>query len=578
MRNSQKSMYLAKYNEWLRDNYIDIKDREELKAIQDNEDEIQDRFFKDLEFGTGGLRGVIGIGTNRINVYTVRKATQGLSDFIINNGKIACKKGVAIAYDSRHYSDVFAQEAALVLAGNGIKVYLFESLRSTPELSFTVRHLECFCGIVITASHNPAEYNGYKVYNKDGGQITLNIADRVCSHIKSVDSWDKIKRLDEHEPHISSLIKIIGCEVDEAYITKVVELVKGLYEPKDQSDLKLVYTSLHGTGLMPIVKCLNRMGFNNIKVLEEQAEPNGDFPTVKSPNPEEHSAFELAIKEAEKTGAEVAIGTDPDCDRIGIVVKNKNGEYKVLTGNQIGALLVDFVAKFTANIKPSHTVIKTIVTSDLGAKIAESYGASVIETLTGFKFIGEQISLIENSQTKEFLFGYEESYGYLAGTFVRDKDAVIACCLIVAMISYYKQQSKSLFDVLMELYKEHGYHIDHLDSFVFKGVKGKEKIKAIMSELRNTDKLITNFEAVLYIEDYLRREVYNAHDKRVVRKINLPVSDVAKVVFDDGSWFAVRPSGTEPKLKVYYSVIGSTKEESIDKLNILRESIEIFLK
>ncbi|MCK5764250.1 MAG: phospho-sugar mutase, partial [Clostridiales bacterium] len=390
--------YIKIYNEWLNSSYIDVMDKKELIDIKDNYKEIEDRFYKDLEFGTGGLRGVVGTGTNRINIYNIRKTTQGLADYLISSDKDSFKKGVAIAYDSSHFSDVFAKEASLVLAGNGIKAYLFESLRTTPELSFAVRHLNCSAGIVVTASHNPSKYNGYKIYGSDGGQVTLEFANGIMESITKVDDWVKIKRLDEYEASEKNLLNIIGKEVDEVYIENVLSLSKR----ENTSDIKVVYTPLHGTGLMPIKSCLDKLGYD-IHLVESQATPDGDFPTVESPNPEEHDAFIEAIKVAKSISADIILGTDPDCDRVGVVVKNYEEEYQVLTGNQVGALLVKYVLSSRENITDRDAVIKTIVTSDLGANIADTYGASVFNTLTGFKFIGEKIKEFEDDNSYNFL-------------------------------------------------------------------------------------------------------------------------------------------------------------------------------
>ncbi len=567
--------YMDKYIEWINNEHISGVDKNELVSIKDNPDEIKDRFYKDLEFGTGGLRGIIGIGSNRINIYTVRKATQGLASYLLKANEDATKMGVAIAYDSRNYSEVFATEAALVLAGNGIKTYLFESLRSTPELSFTVRHLGCACGIVITASHNPKEYNGYKVYNQYGGQITPNYAKGIISEINQISDWEKIKRMDETVARNKDLIQIIGNEVDEVYLKKVNDLILNRRLLKKETNLKIVYTPLHGTGLMPITKCLYELGYNDVNVVKAQAIPDGDFSTIKSPNPEEHEAFREGIELAEEINADIILGTDPDCDRIGVVVKNDKNEYQVLTGNQTGALLVDYILKSTEAINSNHAIIKTIVTSDLGAKIATSSGATVFETLTGFKYIGEKIQEFEELNSHEFLFGYEESYGYLAGTFVRDKDAVIACALIVEMTSYYKQHGKNLFEALQDIYKEYGYYLDDLETFTFEGADGQKKIQDIMNKLRKDGEMFSIFQNAIYIEDY-KTKTTQFVDGSTKKNIQLPLSDVIRIMFDDDSWLAIRPSGTEPKLKVYYSIIGDNHlfaEKRLLKLKKIINSI-----
>jgi phosphoglucomutase len=563
--------YIKRYNEWLNSSYIDEMDKKELIDIKDDYKEIEDRFYKDLEFGTGGLRGVIGTGTNRINIYNIRKTTQGLADYLISSDKDSLKKGVAIAYDSRHFSDVFAKEASLVLAGNGIKAYLFESLRTTPELSFAVRYLNCSAGIVITASHNPSKYNGYKVYGSDGGQVTLEFAKGIMESITKVDDWDRIKRLDEYEASEKNLLNIIGKEVDEVYIENVLSLSKR----KNTSDIKVVYTPLHGTGLMPIESCLDKLGYD-IHLVESQTTPDGDFPTIESPNPEEHDAFIEAIKVAKSISADIILGTDPDCDRVGVVVKNYEEEYQVLTGNQVGALLVKYVLSSRENITDRDAVIKTIVTSDLGANIADSFGATVFNTLTGFKFIGEKIKEFEDDNSYNFLLGYEESYGYLAGTFVRDKDAVIASMLIVEMAAHYKKLNKTLFDGINDIYEEYGYYLDSLESFVFNGIEGQRKMKNTMKDARDIDKLIEIYPNIKYIEDYKKQERYfvNSHE---TEQISLPKSDVVKIVLSDESWIAIRPSGTEPKIKIYYSSVGKSKNGAMDIMTRLKLSIKELL-
>lgn len=566
-----KMNYIKRYNEWLNSSYIDEMDKKELIDIKDDYKEIEDRFYKDLEFGTGGLRGVIGTGTNRINIYNIRKTTQGLADYLISSDKDSLKKGVAIAYDSRHFSDVFAKEASLVLAGNGIKAYLFESLRTTPELSFAVRYLNCSAGIVITASHNPSKYNGYKVYGSDGGQVTLEFAKGIMESITKVDDWDRIKRLDEYEASEKNLLNIIGKEVDEVYIENVLSLSKR----KNTSDIKVVYTPLHGTGLMPIESCLDKLGYD-IHLVESQTTPDGDFPTIESPNPEEHDAFIEAIKVAKSISADIILGTDPDCDRVGVVVKNYEEEYQVLTGNQVGALLVKYVLSSRENITDRDAVIKTIVTSDLGANIADSFGATVFNTLTGFKFIGEKIKEFEDDNSYNFLLGYEESYGYLAGTFVRDKDAVIASMLIVEMAAHYKKLNKTLFDGINDIYEEYGYYLDSLESFVFNGIEGQRKMKNTMKDARDIDKLIEIYPNIKYIEDYKKQERYfvNSHE---TEQISLPKSDVVKIVLSDESWIAIRPSGTEPKIKIYYSSVGKSKNGAMDIMTRLKLSIKELL-
>lgn len=568
--------YMDNYKKWIDSQIIDVETRKELFAIQSNSAQIEDRFYKNLEFGTGGLRGIIGVGTNRINIYTVRKATQGLADFI-NVSRINDSKSVAIAYDSRHYSNVFAEEVALVLAANDIKAYVFESLRPTPELSFAVRHLNCDAGVVITASHNPPEYNGYKVYGSDGGQITLDIANAIISEIDKLDIFDDVKTCSKEAAIINSKLKYIGDDIDKKYLNRVTELSMNPNLSRDVDDFKIVYTPIHGTGLMPITRALSMLGYNNVNIVMPQKDPNGDFPTVKSPNPEEREALSEGIKLAEGIKADIVLGTDPDADRVGVAVRNKEGNYVLLTGNQIGALLTHYLISNKKDLNSRDAVIKTIVTSELGANIAKSYGATVFDTLTGFKFIGEKIKEFEENGEYDFLFGYEESYGYLAGTFVRDKDAVISSVLIVEMAAVCKSQGLSLLDAIYKIYQKYGYYSDALDSFTFKGLVGQDKIKSIVDRFRNFEELSKIFPDVSIVEDYKTQERYIKGTSNSER-IELPSSNVIKVHLADKSWFAVRPSGTEPKLKIYYSSLGNSLNESSERLDSMRLQISKILK
>ncbi|RKD21921.1 alpha-phosphoglucomutase [Caminicella sporogenes DSM 14501] len=564
--------YMEKYNEWISSPYFDEETKEELLKIKDDEKEIEDRFFKELEFGTGGLRGVIGAGTNRINKYNIRKATQGLANYILKNVENAKNRGVVIAYDSRHKSPEFAKEAALVLNANGIKAYLFESLRTTPELSFTVRELGCAGGIVITASHNPPEYNGYKVYGEDGGQLVPKFANMVIEEIRNINDFSEVKYIDEKEALDKGLLNIIGEEIDRKYIDKVKSLVIRKDVIENMKDFKIVYTPLHGTGAMPVKRVLNEIGFENVIVEPKQEIPDSNFSTVKYPNPEEHDAFKLAIKLAEKENADIIIGTDPDCDRVGAVVKNKNGEYVVLTGNQTGALLIDYILSSMESIPKNGVIVKTIVTSELGAVIAKSYGVEVINTLTGFKFIGEKIKEFEQNKDKKFIFGYEESYGYLAGTFVRDKDGVIASMLIAEMAAYYKSKGMTLLDGLKNIYEKYGYYKEDLKSITLKGKEGIEKIGRIMNDFRNNPPLNIEGIRVKIIRDYKESLSKNILDK-TENKLDLPKSNVLHFTLEDGSWFAIRPSGTEPKIKIYFSVVSDSEKNAEDKLNIIRKFV-----
>jgi phosphoglucomutase len=568
--------YMNNYQKWVESEMLNEENRKELLTIQDNDTEIRERFYKNLEFGTGGLRGIIGAGSNRINIYTVRKSTQGLANFI-NLSSSNNSKSVAIAYDSRHYSDVFAEEAALVLAANNINVYLFDSLRPTPELSFAVRHLNCDSGIVITASHNPPQYNGYKVYGSDGGQITIDMANAIISEIDKLDIFDDVKTCSKEEAISNSKLTYIGDDVDREYLNKIKELSINPNISRGIDDFKIVYTPIHGTGLMPITRALSILGYEDVHIVDSQNDPDGDFPTVKSPNPEEREALSEGIKLAENINADIVLGTDPDADRVGVAVRNKEGNYELLTGNQIGALLTHYLVSSKKDINSQDAVIKTIVTSELGADIAKSYGATVFDTLTGFKFIGEKIKEFEDKNDHNFLFGYEESYGYLAGTFVRDKDAVTSSVLIVEMAAFYKSQGLTLLDAIDRIYKEYGYYSDALDSFTFKGIDGQDKIKAIVDKFRNSEELIKVFPDANIVEDYKTQERYITGIADSER-IELPTSNVIKVHLADESWFAVRPSGTEPKLKIYYSSKAVNRCDSDSRMDEIKNTIRNFIE
>ena len=569
--------YKKIYEKWLNEPKVDDDTKKELEEIKNQEQEIQDRFYKDLTFGTGGLRGVIGAGSNRMNKYTIRRATQGLVNYIKKNDAFIEGKGVAIAYDSRHYSDIFALETALVLSANNIRAYLFDALRPTPELSFAVRKLGCSAGIVITASHNPSEYNGYKVYGSDGGQITLDMAKGIIDEINRVDAFNDVVMIDEQQALNDDLLIYIGKEIDKSYLSEVINLSINKNISREVPEFEIVYTPLHGTGLMPITKALSMLGYENVHLVKSQVKPDGSFPTVKSPNPEEREAFNEGIKLAEEIGADILFGTDPDSDRVGVVVRNHKGQYQVLTGNQIGALLTHYILSSKNEINKNDVVIKTIVTSDLGAKIAKSYNATVFNTLTGFKFIGEKIKEFEETNSYNFLFGYEESYGYLSGTFVRDKDAVIASVLIVEMAAYYKMKGMSLFDAIEKIYKEYGYYAEELESFTFKGAEGQQKINETVEKFRDYNKLIEAFVGIEIVEDYqlqVRRLIEAGREDT----IDLPKANVIKVYFKDQSWVAIRPSGTEPKLKIYYSTMGDSAKVSEKRMEELKCLIAKFIK
>lgn len=567
MKNPTKETVFAKYEAWLNDPLIDAATKEELHGIAGQEKEITDRFYRDLEFGTGGLRGVMGAGTNRLNAYTVGKATQGLANWLLAG---AASKGdspsVVIAHDSRNCSPEFALEAALVLAGNGITTYLFTALRPTPQLSYAVRALNASSGIVITASHNPPEYNGYKAYGSDGCQLIPEEAERVISAISQIAGFDEVKRLSREEAEGKGLLRWLGEDADQQFIDTVVaqslnaDLIKGDIGEK----FTVVFTPLHGTGNMPIREVLKKVGFKSVHIVPEQEQPDGYFSTVKSPNPEEREAFTLAIKLAQQVNADIIIGTDPDADRMGAVVKNNEGEYVVLTGNQSGALMVHYVLsqlKERSQLPDNGVVIKTIVTSELGADIARSYGAAVENTLTGFKYIGEKMTRYEQTGEYSFLFGYEESYGYLTGTYARDKDAIVAALLITEAAAYYSSHGKTLYDVLLELYEKFGFYLEGLESRTLKGFDGVQKIGAIMDDWRQNPPAAIGGVKVGHVLDYGK-----GHD-------GLRPENVLKYLLEDGSWFCLRPSGTEPKIKVYFAVKGESKDSAAASLQTLKNAV-----
>jgi phosphoglucomutase len=551
------------YEHWLKDAAVDESTKAELLSIKDQPKEIEDRFYRDLEFGTGGLRGVIGAGTNRMNIYTVGKATQGLAQFLLKTA--GANPSVAIAYDSRRQSPEFALETALVLAGNGIKAYVFESLRPTPELSFAVRYLKASAGVVITASHNPPEYNGYKVYGGDGGQLVPHQAEQVIAEIQKVQSFSAVKKLSRQEAEAAGLLKWIGREIDEPYIAAVTAVSRNRELVKRMSpDFRIIYTPLHGAGNSSVRKALAEIGFEQVKVVPEQEQPDENFSTVKSPNPEEREAFHLAIELAKQSDADIIIGTDPDCDRMGAAVKDQNGEYFVLTGNQSGAIMVDYLLgslKESGQLPKNGVVIKTIVTSEMGAVIAKHYGIDTLNTLTGFKYIGEKMTEFEASGEHQFLFGYEESYGYLAGNYARDKDAVVASMLICEAAAYYKSKGKTLYDVLQELYRRHGYFLERLESRTLKGKDGLEQIQSIMQDWRSNPPADIHGLKVAKIEDF-SQGLYG-----------LPKENVLKYTLEDDSWFCLRPSGTEPKIKVYFGVRGDSFQSASDSISALVQTV-----
>lgn len=553
------------YKHWLNDPHMDEETKRELKSIADNAKEIEDRFYKDLEFGTGGLRGVIGAGTNRINVYTIGKATQGLAQFLLKQGKDESALSVVIAHDSRHGSPEFALESALVLAGNGIKAYVFEALRPTPELSFAVRELNAAAGIVITASHNPPEYNGYKVYGEDGCQLVPHLAEQVIAEVRGIDSFALVRKAERKQAEQAGKLEWIGEEIDRKYIAAVtnVSRAKGGALRRQLEQVSIVYTPLHGAGNALVRMALEGIGAKQVHIVPEQEQPDPNFSTVSSPNPEEREAFKLALETAERLHADIVIGTDPDADRMGAAVRH-GSEYVLLSGNQSGALMLYYLLdrmREAGEVPANGAVIKTIVTSEMGAKIAEHYGLTVMNTLTGFKYIGEKMTEFAKNGDYEFVFGYEESYGYLAGNYARDKDAVLASMLICEAAAFYKDQGKTLVDVLNGLYEQFGYFQEHLESRTFKGKEGMETIQRIMDEWRQSPP-----------DEIMGRKVVEALDYE--QGIDgLPKENVLKFMMDDGSWFCVRPSGTEPKIKVYFAVRGRSAEESAATIRKLKETI-----
>lgn len=565
-------MYLKKVNYWLTSIKVSEEIKSELRIINDTK-EIEDRFYKNLEFGTGGLRGLIGAGTNRINIYTVSKVTQGYAKYL---KKYFEKPSIAIAYDSRNMSKEFAKATALTFAANGIKVYLFEDLRPTPELSFTVRELNCSGGIVITASHNPKQYNGYKVYGSDGGQITDETATEIIGYINKLHIFDDVKTMDEKEALDKGLLNYIGEGVDKEYIRNVKSLVirKDLVKEK-ASDLKIIYTPIHGSGNKPVRRVLNELGFKNVKVVKEQESPDGNFPTASYPNPEDKSVFKLALEMAKFENPDIIFGTDPDCDRIGVVVKDNSGDYKVLTGNQTGMLLADYILKSLKDegrLSSKGAIIKTIVTTEGVKNIADFYGVELIDTLTGFKYIGEKIGEFEKTKSNDFIFGLEESYGYLAGTFVRDKDAVIASTLIAEMALYYKEEGLTLYEALIELYEKFGYTQEKLISIELVGKEGQEKISKCIDSLRNNPiKQIWGVKVKTSFDYKLSKEIDN--NTMEEKKINLPKSNVLKYILEDNSWFVIRPSGTEPKMKIYLAIEAKGLKESNEKIESFEKAV-----
>ncbi|CAI8815035.1 MULTISPECIES: phospho-sugar mutase [Bacillus] len=564
------------YSRWLSYVNLDAELKEQLENMKQDEKKIEDSFYKNLEFGTGGMRGELGAGTNRLNVYTVRKATKGLAHFIEKLGEEAKKRGVVVAYDSRHKSPEFAMEVAATLGAHGITTYVFESLRPTPVLSFAVRYLHTVSGIVLTASHNPPEYNGYKVYGEDGGQLPPKEADELISYVNEVEDELTVEVADVEQLKADGLLHIIGQEVDDAYLEqlKTVIINKEMVQEVGK-DLKIVFTPLHGTSNIPARRGLEAVGFTDVTVVKEQELPDSNFSTVKSPNPEEHAAFELAIRDGEKVGADVLIATDPDADRLGVAARNHAGEYQVLTGNQTGALMLDYLLsqkKQNDTLPENGVVLKTIVTSEIGRTIAKAYGLDTVDTLTGFKFIGEKIKQYEESGQYEFQFGYEESYGYLIRPFCRDKDAVQSVLFACEVAAYYKSQGKTLYNGLLEVFAKYGFFGEDLVSLTLKGKDGAEKIQEMMASFReNPPKEVAGL-TVNSVEDY-KASIITSLEDGSKEEIHLPKSNVLKYQLADGSWFCLRPSGTEPKIKFYFGVKDDSLQNSEQKLLAIKEDI-----
>lgn len=563
-----------KNEKWLSYPHLDEQLKQQLLSMQTDEKLLEDSFYKNLEFGTGGMRGEIGPGTNRMNIYTIRKASEGLARYIVEQGEEAKERGIVIAYDSRHKSPEFALEVAKTVGKHGIRAYLFKELRPTPELSFAVRYLGAFAGVVITASHNPPEYNGFKVYGEDGGQIPPAIADVLIEYVNAVEDELAVDVASEQELLETGLLTYIGEEMDEAYIAqlKTIQLNPELVASVAQN-LNIVFSPLHGTANMLVRKGLEAFGFKNVTVVKEQEHPDPNFSTVVSPNPEEHAAFALAIEYGEKINADILMATDPDADRLGVAVKNQDGEYVVLTGNQMGALMLEYLLsqKQAKGILPTNgVVLKTIVTSEIGRAIAAHYGLETIDTLTGFKFIGEKIGEFERTKEYTFQFGYEESYGYLIGDFVRDKDAVQSAIFAAEVAAYYKAQGKTLYEGLIDIFEKYGYYKESLRSLTLKGKEGAEQIAHIMSSFRHHPLREVAGVAVVAVEDYA---VSKRWERGIEQSLCLPRSNVLKYELANGSWFCVRPSGTEPKAKFYFGVKGKSQQESDMLLMQLEQAV-----
>ena len=568
--------YKKLYEEWLSNPYFDEETKAELKAIEQDENEIKERFYKELEFGTAGLRGVIGAGTNRMNIYTVRKTTQGLANYIAAvNGQ---EKGVAIAHDSRRMSPEFAKEAALCLAANGVKAYIFDSLRPTPELSYAVRKLGCIAGINITASHNPPEYNGYKVYWEDGAQITPPHDSGIMAEVQKVTDYNTVKTMDEEAAKVAGLFQVIGKEVDDAYIEELKSQVIHMDAIKAMAkELKIVYSPLHGTGNIPARRVLKELGFEQVYVVKEQELPDGEFPTVSYPNPEADEAFELGLKLAKEVDADLVLATDPDADRLGVRVKDKNGEYHTLTGNMSGCLLADYELgqrkAVNGSLPQDGALDSYILTTNMAAAIAKYYGVKFIEVLTGFKYIGQQILGFETSGVGSYLFGFEESYGCLIGTHARDKDAIVATMALCEAAAYYKTKDMTLWDAMIEMYERYGYYKDDIQSITLKGIEGLAQIQTILENLRKNPPAEIGGYKVLSARDYKADTIVDMETKEV-KATGLPSSNVLYYDLTDDAWVCVRPSGTEPKIKIYYGVKGTSLTDADEKSAALGQELK----
>ncbi|EOI00287.1 phosphoglucomutase/phosphomannomutase [Enterococcus moraviensis ATCC BAA-383] len=568
------------YEQWMKEETIPENLKKELNELKENSEKCEDAFYAPLEFGTAGMRGILGAGINRMNIFTIRQATEGLARFIDAEGIEAKRRGVAIAYDSRHMSPEFAMEAAKTLAKHGIPAFVFESLRPTPELSFAVRHLNAFSGIMITASHNPAAYNGYKVYGADGGQMPPADADAVTRYVREVENPLKVEVLTDEEAKDNALISIIGEEVDAAYLkeVKTVTINQELINEMGK-ELKLVYTPLHGTGKMLGEKALKQAGFEKFVLVPEQAIADPDFTTVKSPNPEEHSAFEYAIRLGEKEDADLLIATDPDADRLGAAVRLPNGTYQVLTGNQLGSIMIQYILeahKQAGTLPENAVVLKSIVSSELATAITAKYNTKMVDVLTGFKFIAEKIEQYEEDDSQTFMFGFEESYGYLVKSFVRDKDAIQALVLLAEVAAFYKKQGKTLYDGLQDIFKEYGYFEEKTISVTLSGIEGSEKIKTLMKKFR--EEAPTSFAAINVAQTEDFKELTRTFADGKVEVLTTPPSDVLKYFLEDGSWIAIRPSGTEPKIKFYLATKAASQTEADQKIKNFEEAVNALTK